>query len=40
MLRHRHVVGHEEGVELRRLEPLREALEMGEVEIRIRIGAR
>jgi hypothetical protein len=37
---HGHVVGHEEGVEFRALEPLREMLEMREVEIGVRISAR
>ena len=37
---HRHVVGHEEGVELAVLKLLREALEVGEVEIGVREGAR
>ena len=38
-VQHRHVVGHEEGVELAVLELLREALQVGEVEVRVRIGA-
>src|ERR1700689_3735107 len=35
----REVIGHEERVELRLLESLREALEVGEVEIRVRAAA-
>ena len=37
---HRHVVGHEEAVELAVLELLRKALQMRKVEIGVRIGAR
>ena len=36
---HREVIGHEERVEPRRLEPLREAFQMREVEVRVRPGA-
>ena len=36
----REVIGHEECVEPGRLEPLREAFQMREVEVRVRIGAR
>ena len=36
---HGQMVGHEEGVELRRLKRLREALQMGEIEIGVGIGA-
>jgi hypothetical protein len=39
-VQHREVVGHEEGVELRRLEGLGEAREMGEVEVGVRVAAR
>src|SRR6201999_4394370 len=37
---HRHVVGHEEGVEFRRLEPPDQVLEARKVEIRVRPRAR
>lgn len=37
---HGQMVGHEEGVELRRLERLRETLQMREVEVGVGIGAR
>ena len=37
---HGQMVGHEEGVELRRLQRLREALQMREIEIGVGIGAR
>jgi hypothetical protein len=36
---HGHVIGHEKGVELGPLEGLRKALEVREVEVRVRIGA-
>jgi hypothetical protein len=39
-VQHRHVVGHEESVELRPLQRLSEALDMSEIKIRVRIGAR
>jgi len=39
-VQHRQMIGHEEGIELRGLELLREARQMGEIEIRIREGAR
>ena len=36
---HGQMIGHEEGIELGRLEPLREMLQMGEIEVGIRVGA-